>query len=563
MKKYIIPILLLTFSLTACESYLDIEQKGVVSMESFYQTDEDAESALIAAYQTAMYGIVRNSAFIYSPYTAILNYCGDDMYAAGSFFGDNDYLAQLNEFRYDVNNEVINNMYRGFYKAIYGCNLVINNFEYGESSIKDRCISEARVMRAFCHMMLAILWDNPPKVDEVLEGSARPANCDHDELLQWCAAECEEAAAYLDERQSTSDKDGSVKITKGAAYAFAGKALLFKNDYAGAKTQLAKVINSGKYALVPGSELAAMFHYEGDGNAEKVFEFNQVYNSNISTWGGSIQRSTWMMANLWNWRNDKLGGMPNELFATGWGGCNPRGDFAEALIANDGMDSYRRKAWIRTYDEVLYDLTYPNDNVMTTREAKSKDPHRGLIDPVGLYGHEGYFHMKMVASRTDMINNSYSIKNFTLMRYAEVLLMYAECCAQLGDDGTGLKALNDVQVRAGANHISTSCTLEEVKNEKLYEMWLEGCRFADLVRWGEAATKLATSGDRVPSFKDPFCYAEGTAGKTATHTGVVDWSEAEHLNNVDHGFQSGKHEYFPFPFSEISINESLVQNPGW
>ncbi|MDD3101163.1 MAG: RagB/SusD family nutrient uptake outer membrane protein, partial [Bacteroidales bacterium] len=143
MKKYIIPILLLTLGLTSCQKLLEIDQKGVISTDSFYQTDDDAESALVAAYEKAMLGIVRHNEYIYSPYNAILTYPADDIYAAGSNYGDNDFLAALNEFRQDINNQCISNMYKGFYSAIYGANLVIDNFEYGTSAVKDRCISEA------------------------------------------------------------------------------------------------------------------------------------------------------------------------------------------------------------------------------------------------------------------------------------------------------------------------------------------------------------------------------------------------------------------------------------
>ncbi|MDD4480724.1 MAG: RagB/SusD family nutrient uptake outer membrane protein, partial [Bacteroidales bacterium] len=456
MKKYIIPILLLTLGLTSCQKLLEIDQKGVISTDSFYQTDDDAESALVAAYEKAMLGIVRHNEYIYSPYNAILTYPADDIYAAGSNYGDNDFLAALNEFRQDINNQCISNMYKGFYSAIYGANLVIDNFEYGTSAVKDRCISEARVIRAFSHMMLAILWGTPPIVDHVLTGADRPGNSESQEaVLRWAAAECIDAAKYLDERQSTGDKAGAVRITKGAAYAFAGKALLFAKDYAAAKTELKKVISSGKYALVPGNRIGENFHVAGDGNEEKVFEFNQVYNSSIGLWSGRIQRSTWMQVQLWNWRADRLGGTPTHLFGGGWGGINPTGAFAEALIANDGFNSYRRKAWIATYDEVLYEMPYTSDKDCPTREDKEKDPYRGIIEPVGLYGHEGYFHLKLIAAASDIKEGMYSDTNFLIMRYAEVLLMYAECCAHTNDND-GLQYLNMVQQRAGSQTVSTS-----------------------------------------------------------------------------------------------------------
>jgi|SRR5574344_220743 hypothetical protein len=566
MKKYIIPALVLAaLSLASCsQDKLEIVQQGVITNDSFYNgSDESAESALNAAYDQAMRGIIRNDCYISSPYHMVFNYPGDDLYAAGSFYGDNDNFGQLNEFRYDVTNDQITGMYKGFYKAIYGCNLVTDHFKYGTSTTQDRCISEARVLRAFCHMMLAIGWDNPPKIDHVISGSDHPANCPHNELLEWCAKECEESAQYLDERKSTSDKAGAYIVTKGVAYAFAGKARMFLGDYSGAKTDLKKVIDSKKYELVPSSRLRESFHKAGDGNEEKVFEFNIAWDTSISTWSGAIQKTVWMEAQLWGWRSDHMAGWPAPLSNIGgWGGLGVSKSFAEALIANDGMDSYRRKAWFLTYDEVLYDptFTYPSDETCKTLEEKQKDPKRGVSDPSGLYGNPGYFQWKWSRETDDMApDNSYLETNFEIMRYAEVLLLYAEACART-NDSDGLQYLNAIQQRAGSKHISTACTLDEVKNEKRFEMWLEQCRWPDLVRWGEAS-KCAANGDEVPSLKDHFFDSADSGTKTATHQGYVTWAEPN--KDKVHGFKAGKHEYYPYPYSETSINPEIVQNPGW
>lgn len=285
---------------SACnEALLEIPQKGVIDISSFYKTDEDAESALVALYADFITNIGGNDG-IYVPYNIIFNYCADNVLAAGEFYGDNDQFASINEFRYDSQSSVVYQMYRRFYFVIYHANLVIDNFKYGESATKDRCISEARVIRAWCHMMAALAWGNPPLVDHVLTGDAKPTNYElgHEALLKWCAQECGEAVQYLDERSSKTDKDGAVKVTKGFAWTVQGKALLNAGDYPGAKTALKKVIASDKYDLVPGNKFAQLFHLSGDGSEEKVFELNLINSASIGDWSGKIQRSTWMEMNL-------------------------------------------------------------------------------------------------------------------------------------------------------------------------------------------------------------------------------------------------------------------------
>ncbi|MDP4201865.1 MAG: RagB/SusD family nutrient uptake outer membrane protein [Bacteroidota bacterium] len=563
MKKYNIILLLFVLLFTACnEDRLDITQKGVVNPSQFYITDADANSALVDAYANFVSNIGGNDG-IYVPYNIVFNYCADNVLAAGAYYGDNDQFGCINEFRYDPQSSVVSTLYKRFYYAIYHCNLVITHFKYGESAIKDRCISEARVMRAWCHMMLAMAWNNPPLIDHVLVGSDKPGNYagGHDALLQWCADECADASKYLDERASTADKDGAVKVTKGFAWTVQGKALLYKGDYANAKTALKKVIDSGKYALVSGDRWASLFHLSGDGCEEKVFEGNIVNSSSIGDWSGKIQRSTWMESNLWGWRTDRLASQPTCQADGGWGGLAVEENFANAFAANDGS-SYRRKATIVSYDEFVTDpiIGWATDATLTTRDQKLADSKRGISYIDGLYGQCGYLQKKHIVAAEDRSTNWYRFNNFIIERYADVLLMYAEACANTSDaDGSGLKALTDVQNRAGSAHVSSALTLADVKKERNFELWMEGSRWIDMKRWNEF-DKAKTAGKHIPSLKDHF-FDSDPSTKTTTHVGYVTYSEPNAGKTV--GFQAGKHEWFPYPYSETSINPNIKQNPGW
>ena len=339
MKKYLFLLMVGAGALfTACnQDLLEIPQKGVVGMDKFYITDEDAESALVTMYADFAQnigGFSDNS--IHNAYMATFNLCADDMLAAGSNYGDNDFMAALNEFRYDSSSEVLFGMYKRFYWTNHKCNLITDNFEYGVSDVKDRAISEARVIRAWIHMMLAIGWNNPPKVDHVLEGSDKPTNCDHIELLKWCAEECEDAVKYLDKRANKADKNAVVKVSQGFAWAVAGKAWLFAGEYANAKAALKHVIEDPAYDLVPGNRWTENFHKVGDGNEEKIFETNINYNAQLGDWGGQIQRSFWMHSQIWTWRTDKFPYKPTVTGLDGWGGLTIRNDFAEEMLANEG-----------------------------------------------------------------------------------------------------------------------------------------------------------------------------------------------------------------------------------
>ena len=620
MKKYLFLLMVGAGALfTACnQDLLEIPQKGVVGMDEFYITDEDAESALVTMYADFAQnigGFSDNS--IHNAYMATFNLCADDMLAAGSNYGDNDFMAALNEFRYDSSSEVLFGMYKRFYWTNHKCNLITDNFEYGVSDVKDRAISEARVIRAWIHMMLAIGWNNPPKVDHVLEGSDKPTNCDHIELLKWCAQECEDAVKYLDKRANKADKNAVVKVSQGFAWAVAGKAWLFAGEYANAKAALKHVIEDPAYDLVPGNRWTENFHKVGDGNEEKIFETNINYNAQLGDWGGQIQRSFWMHSQIWTWRTDKFPYKPTVTGMDGWGGLTIRKDFAEEMLANEG-DSPRRKGTFITTDEFINDLVWPSDSKpltpvygkgitrLTTAEqlkglitektgkdkegndekyyvdgdgvrvdnagkvleqkedgswavkfvnytSKATDVARGISDPTGLYGMCEYMPIKRMVNAEDVVAWWGTDCNFMIMRYAEVLLMYAEAAAQSTDEGgIGLQALNYIQTRAGAP--TTALTLENVKKEKKYEMWLEGVRWPDMVRWGDT-DGVKNNGKNIPSLYDKF-FTEGAD----EHEFFVKYSNPNEGKTV--GYQD-KHAYFPFPYNVVAINPELKQREGF
>ena len=580
---------------TSCEDQLDIEQKGVILPENFYQTDDDAEAALVAAYEGFMCNVVgRNhdggGPGLYTPYKIITNMCGDDVLYGGGSYGDHEFSGMLNEFRYDAEAEVPKFMYTGLYHSVYTCNLVTDHFQKAaDTPVKKRCVAEARVLRAFDYFLLANLWDNPPFVDHCLERTDLPYNCnkdpehpmDHKQLIQWVAKECEEAAADLDERKGTDDKEGAVKVTKGFAWALAGKAYLFTEEYDKAKIALKKVIDSGKYALVPGDRYMDNFHIEGDGNEEKVFEINFEYNAGKGSWDGMVQRSSWMESNAWNWRADRFVQSPQRVYSgiDGWGGLGVPQWFGDEFHANDG-DSYRFKATLKHIDDAVYKMEYadPALNAMSVEE-KMKSTKVGINDPVqGLYDNSFWLPFKQVIRKADTdggkyLDNNIRLNNYVVMRYAEVLLNYAEACLKTGDQSEAKKYINMIQERAGSKTISQTVDMDVLKKEKSYELWLEGCRWFDVMRWKDAKAieRLKNVGSDCPHVFDKLFRApkaddrkvtweHGTEANSRFYT--VSTSAAKDAG-FEVGFKEGKHEFFPYPQTVKDKNPNLEQNPGW
>ena len=605
MKKLVYSVIAIAavFATSSCDqSRLDIPQKGVTAYESFYQTDEDCEAALTAAYASFATNVAgRGNQYIYTPIKAMLNNCGDDMFAAGSNFGDNDFMAALNEFRYDSGDQSVKDFYKGLFKANYTSNLVIENFKDGlpnggQTATTKRCVAEARVLRALYYFYLTALWDTPPFIDHVIS-DALPYNCDadpenpmsHEELMRWVASECEAALPDLEERKSPSDKAGAVKVTKGFANALAGKAYIFVKDYAKAKTALGNVIKSGKYELVPGADYWQNFHIQGDGNSEKVFESNIAYTTSQSM----SSRSTWMESQIWNWRSDHFvkGAAPNTIYTggvEGWGGLGVPQWFGDEFLANDGH-SYRFDATLIHIADAVYNTQYGDNVVEVDKTGKVIEGGRkindlsldekkaskaiGIQDPLeGLYGQSFWLPLKQMMKEGDSNKpgDNTRLNNNIIMRYAEVLLLYAEACLQTGDQAEALKYINEIQKRAGSKTISSSVDMNVLKKEKSYELWLEGSRFLDLVRWGDTS-RLEQAGQDVPKlfdklFRTPEAGDENVKWENGTEANSRFYTVKTHTakdRGFNIGYKAGKHDKFPFPMEVIEKNPNIRQNPGW
>ena len=553
--------------------FLVIENADAEAGEYEYAIPEEAYRDMDALAQLFISKIASNGGgYVYSAFRSLYNYCGDDVNATGSVYGDMENIVSLSEFRYDAANDVIKLMYPNFYAYVQQANSFIRKYQ----DDLPKVAAPARVLRAYAHLMLAIGWGAPPVVDHVLEESELPANnlFTQQQIFEWCAQECEAVLPDLEERTSPQDKEGAYKVTKGFAQALAGKAYLFAGDYQKAKELLGEVVRSGKYELVPGDRFWENFHIEGDGNEEKVFEPNIEYDPQ-NGFSSSIMLTTWMEANALNWRTDHFVQAPNYGYTglDGWGHMGVPEDFATSFVDNDGKDSYRLNASIIHIDDAVGGSMYSSDvlNEMS-KEEKLASTEVG-IRANGLYGQSFWLPFKQMIKKTDTdarAGSNIRWNNYTIMRYAEVLLLYAEACIQTGDASEALNAINQIQRRAGSQTISTAATMDVLKREKQFELWFEGCRWADLLRWGDT-DKVKNAGKSIPVlydkfFREPLATDENIVWENGTEANSRFYTVSTH-GAMDQGYQvgfvEGKHNLFPYPLDAISNNPNLTQNPGW
>ena len=514
--KYILSSLFLGGCLltASCVDKLDIGQHGVTTIDDFYKTDNDAEEAIMACYDEWK--------TVYQPAFWIKNLLSDDCYSGGESWTAAS-AQQLSTYTFDASFSHISSLYKNLFNVVYDANLILENV--GEDSdIKCRARAEAKVFRAMAYIELISLWGTPPLVDHVLSMSeyALP-NGDPQTLWNFVNTDLKEAAESGDLSEKANVSDWTYRITKQFAQALLGKAYVYQGNYSAAATILDEVINSQKYDLY--DDFANIQTTKGEANCESMFESNYVYDTNQVS---SMSDMIWVYA---HWRGDMLAfNEPTQIYSHGgWGFFNPTKEAYDAFVAEEGVDGYRLNASIKTYQQM-------------------REMGISLNTAIAyMYDNAGYFSWKYRVYEEDVIN-LYWLRcpnNTRHMRYAEVLLLAAEAHVQGGiDAGKALQYINKVRDRARLAPLG-SVTMDDIKTERRLELWMEGCRYQDLVRWGDAATVLANRGKERPAlFED----------------GKVDWTLQ---TNAQAGFKANKHELLPFPTAEMNVNGNMTQNPNY
>ena len=216
----------------------------------------------------------------------------------------------------------------------------------------------------------------------------------------------------------------------------------------------------------------------------------------------------------------------------GWGFFNPQKSLYDAFVATEGIDGYRLTGSMKTYPQIMAFNCFINPGSY-------------------LYGHQGYFTWKYRLRSSDWVGSNVlgTHYNFKLMRYAEVLLLAAEASIKSGDEASARDYVNQVRIRAQVPTFTSAITMDNIKNEKRLELWMEQVRYQDILRWGDAPSLLAQQGKDIPSFYG--LKQDGSYDIRITYS------------NSAYGFKTGKHELLPMPQSEMNVNDNLVQNPGW
>lgn len=526
---------LITFHLslfTSCSTDdLDIEQQGVLTLNE-YQTADDSEcQQFIAAIYAVLYGDSYQSVLAGQPASyRTLQYELSRMGAETANYYAYNESADANTYKY---------IWSYFYRTCYWCTMLIENLpanEVASASVKSQVIAEARAIRAIQMMYLVQLFGNPPLADHILDGSE--GNTPASESWAFIESELNAAAEALPTKSGLGGQAAiGGRMTREAAYAYLGKAQLWQKKYSeAAQTLYNKVIATNKYALY--DDFNTYNSSKSDFSDENLWEFNFDETSAYSKSQEGCFDLACFSPGVAYWFDTYA----SILMAWAMGG-NASAQFAAFLVAHDGAESAR-------YNASVMDVCTASTKGMVTTPITECD---------------GFFKMKDMCLAEDLTGEFpyyYSLRNVCYMRYAEVLLNYAEAVAQGGTAGSmsGLEALNIVRRRAGledAPALDMDNETYGVKAERRAELFGEGHRFIDLVRWGDASTELADCGKLI------YICNLGTPYPIAENITMYFSYDVVSSATGGQGFKSGKNELFPIPASDINQNANLTQNPGW
>lgn len=514
--------------LGACSDYLDSEPRGEIAEENFYQTPNDALSALVGCYD----GLQRVWA------EGVSFPVGSEVFSDNCFGGtgasDGFGYQMIDEFdrsRSPSDQNMFRANWEAYYRAIYRCNVLLSKMDridWGtEEELRTTYESEARFLRAYLYFDMVRLWGHIPLLTEPTDEVVPQADPDEvyrviAEDLQF-AAENLESVSYTDQAAATYGR-----VTKWAAQALLARVYLYYTGYynqsdlvevvnrSQALAYLEDVIGNGGFALAEDFAslwpAASLDDYAGEDNQETVFAIKYTYTSDYD---GNMDGNHWLV--MYGIREQAI-----YPYGNGWGGGTVNPELWNAYSENDT----RRDASI---------ISIADEDLGFTNQVRQRE-------------YTGYY-VKKYTPMVDEEGNSLPVNNggvnfmigqfqdYVSIRYADVLLMAAE----LGS-ANAQEYFNAVRQRAYQDSFTPlPVNQENIMRERHLEFAFEGIRYWDLLRQGinTAASAIA----------ETTTVLSGGVQETKTIS-AARISETRGLQQI--------------PYAEITLSGgALQQNEGW
>lgn len=508
-KKGAILLLAAMFITVSCEEdLLEQTNPNVLTPDTFWQNGEDAKKAIVGAYSpfTDIWYYSRIEIFLSDYRDDVINgFATSARTNPGRFAGTSD-------------QNMIQWVWRAVWKAISRTNEVlvnVPNIEMDQTE-KDNILGEAYFLRALNYFNLVNNWLNIPLITEpiTVEEAKEILQAPPADVWNQIVNDLKQAQNLL---PASWEGENVGRATAGAATALLGKVYLYQQDYGQAKSELEKVMSSNTYQLA--TNYADNFSSFTENNEESIFEIQFTLDDNRA-WGG-----------------DRSGiGRTNSFTPD----IAPQG-----FTGQDGM---RVNQWV--LDLFLDERTVNGEvdprafNTLFWRTDETTT-YQGEVLSATLYEGKTYqeayeetenriFGKKYLGIDEGLTTANFqsSPNNLRLIRYADVLLMFAEAEFMLnGSTQAALDAINEVRARVDMPAFAT-ITMQDIEDERVKELTFERTRYFDLLRWGKVKER------------------------------IVDTPDIKNESGGVGAYQEGR-EYLDLPQNELDNNPNFQHNPGY
>jgi hypothetical protein len=493
--------------LSSCsEDLLDVPNPNTLTADEFWQSEEDARLGVNAIY-AMFYKPGLWSRWIYFR----LDLTSDEGFSTSPWLE----LGDWTRFQYINYNFWEGNVqtWRDTYKAVWRCNQVLANvpdIEFTNQEEKDRILAQAKFLRALHYYYAAIMWENIPIVLEPSSPEDLPEQRPLEELWAQIELDLTEALAVLPVEWDAANVG---RPTKGAVNAFLARTYMQQRKWQDAKQALDYFFageGTGKYRLV--QNFQDNFTHYNENNSESVFE---IQFSDVNKGGDGEGPNATMSTNRPQFF------APNGI---GWADGQARpwivDEFKKELTTDGELDPRLR-----------YTLFYPD---------LESDFGDNVYGRSWNWGNNIYFR-KYARDYFRENEDYFAQNNFRMVRYADILLMYAEVLNELGQTAEAYAYVDEVRARSNMRPLAEAypqigndrmAFLERLKIERTLELFSESVRWPDLKRWGDLESQGGV--DQVAA-RDPD------------------------FNN----YTVGRSIRLPIPQTEVENNPNLNQNPGY
>ncbi len=493
--KYILFTFIIVGLLSACEDKLNVENPNAQDSSSFWKTEDDIAEGVIAIYTKFL-----NDGSFMRGGAMLLDVRGDDVY------GESPDLLWNNSGQFIDSFEGTSWPWRDYYMMIYRANLVLEKAEgvtFEDPAYKNRLLGQAYFLRGLAYYYITEYYCDAPLVLSVAANSDEyyPEQSTRAQIIAQVKTDLLTAMDMLPESYDNvtgADKGQTGRATWGAAAAFLARTYMMNYEWDNAETLLNTVIGKGIYSLV--ADYGDNFTEANENNAESVFE---VQFGNFGTAANWVSESTteWIQGSAL-----PMGyGLNTDYAGVGYGGWSDAGctrwiydEYKKERCEDGTLDP--RLYWsivsiedeYDTYTDGRSNIIYGDTLNLYTNTALRKEVISGTDTTyVDTFAIAKYTHARVPGwtEKEDAASLTSSGINYRVVRYAEILLNYAECLIVGGEHATAMTYVNMIRERAGLSILDAGTMTDdeieiEYHHQRALELAIESIRGNDIRRWG-------------------------------------------------------------------------------